>query len=127
MADEAEYEVILGSGFVLAAKMYAADQSDPSGRVDRVRKAPAHVVLAGSVREIEEAVAKMGSHMAETLAGTGSVTSRSAVTATGKALRHRGGAKDSHQNLSKIKGVADSKSIAAAAGSIAAGAGLQNP
>jgi transposase len=68
LAYKAEHVVDLGSEFVLAAEVYAADQPDPATLVDSVLKAQVNVVLAGGEQEVEEAVADKGYHKAETLA-----------------------------------------------------------
>jgi transposase len=68
LAYKAEHVVDLGSEFVLAAEVYAADQSDPATLVDGVLKAQVNLVLAGGEQEVEEAVADKGYHKAETLA-----------------------------------------------------------
>jgi hypothetical protein len=68
LAYKAEHVVDLGSEFVLAAEVYAADQPDPATLASSVLQAQVNVVLAGSEQEIEEAVADKGYHKAETLA-----------------------------------------------------------
>jgi hypothetical protein len=68
LAYKAEHVVDLGSEFVLAAEVYAADRPDPATLVGSVVQAQVNVVLAGSEQEIEEAVADKGYHKAQTLA-----------------------------------------------------------
>jgi transposase len=68
LAYKAEHTVDLGSEFVLAAAVHAADQADPATLVDSILQAQVNLVLAGSEQEIEEAVADKGYHKAETLA-----------------------------------------------------------
>jgi transposase len=68
LAYKAEHVVDLESEFVVAAPVYTADQSDQSTLVDSIWAAQINLALAGSEREIEEAVADKGYHKAETLA-----------------------------------------------------------
>src|SRR6516164_973010 len=67
LAYKAEHTVDLGSEFVLAAAVHAADQADASTLVDSVLLAQVNLVMAGSEQEVEEAVADKGYHKAETL------------------------------------------------------------
>jgi transposase len=68
LAYKAEHVVDLGSEFVLAASVHAADEADPATLVDSVLQAQVNLALAGSEQEIEEAVADKGYHKAQTLA-----------------------------------------------------------
>jgi transposase len=68
LAYKAEHVVDLDSEFVLAASVYTADQGDSSTLGESLWEAQAHLALAGSKQEIEEAVADKGYHKAQTLA-----------------------------------------------------------
>jgi len=68
LAYKAEHVVDLESEFVVAAPVYAADQSDQATLVPSILAAQVNLVLAGSEQEIEEAVADKGYHKAQTLA-----------------------------------------------------------
>jgi hypothetical protein len=68
LAYKAEHVVDLESEFVVAAPVYAADQSDQATLVPSILAAQVNMVLTGSEQEIEEAVADKGYHKAQTLA-----------------------------------------------------------
>src|SRR5579871_1225934 len=68
LAYKAEHAVDLDSEFVLAATVHPATQADAATLLDSVLHAQAHLTLAGSEQEIEEAVADKGYHKAQTLA-----------------------------------------------------------
>jgi transposase len=79
LAYKAEHAVDLDSEFVLAASVHTADQPDPSTLVGSVLQAQINLVLAGSVQEVEEAVADKGYHKAEVLAECGRWNTRTYI------------------------------------------------
>jgi transposase len=68
LAYKAEHAVDLDSGFVLAAAVDTADQTDPATLVRTIVEAQINLVRSGSEQEVEEAVADKGYHKAQTLA-----------------------------------------------------------
>jgi transposase len=68
LAYKAEHVVDLGSGLVLAAEVYHADQADSATLLPSVVSAQVNLARAGSDAEIQEAVTDKGYHKAETLA-----------------------------------------------------------
>lgn len=68
LAYKAEHVVDLGSGLVLAAEVYHADQADSATLLPSVVSAQVNLTRAGSDTEIQEAVTDKGYHKAETLA-----------------------------------------------------------
>jgi transposase len=68
LAYKAEHVVDLGSGLVLAAEVYHADQPDSATLLPSVVSAQVNLARAGSGAAIREAVTDKGYHKAETLA-----------------------------------------------------------
>jgi transposase len=68
LAYKAEHVVDLGSGLVLAAEVYHADQPDSATLLPSVVSAQVNLLRAGSDAEVQEAVTDKGYHKAETLA-----------------------------------------------------------